>query len=168
MNSIIYYKQTRNNVILSKLIRWMTLIVPILVVILIFGCTQQGSSGKPLKIAINAGPEGDAIKQLVANGYPKGKIEIIELPYQSLREQLITVLKEKQSSFDIVMVDDPWFPQLAPNLRELRGVPQSLISDIVPACLKLGLDPYPNGKLRALPSLETPKSCFTAGTFLSD
>lgn len=151
MNSIIYYKQTRNNVILSKLIRWMTLIVPILVVILIFGCTQQGSSGKPLKIAINAGPEGDAIKQLVANGYPKGKIEIIELPYQSLREQLITVLKEKQSSFDIVMVDDPWFPQLAPNLRELRGVPQSLISDIVPACLKLGLDPYPNGKLRALP-----------------
>jgi multiple sugar transport system substrate-binding protein len=136
---------------LSRLIWWMRAIIPILVATLILGCGQQGPSEKPLKVAINAGPEGDAIKILVAKGYPKGKIELVELPYQSLREQLITVLKSNQPAFDVVMVDDPWFPQLAPNLIELTGVPKTLVDDIVPASLKLCRDPYPNGKIRALP-----------------
>jgi multiple sugar transport system substrate-binding protein len=117
----------------------------------LFACGPQAPNDKPLKVAINAGPEGEAIKKLVAQGYPAAKIEIVELPYQSLREQLITVLNATQPSFDVVMIDDPWFPQLAPKVRELREVPQSLINDIVPASLSLGRDPYPNGKLKGLP-----------------
>lgn len=136
---------------LSKLIRLMGRVLPILAFGLFLGCGQQSSSEKPIKVAINAGPEGDAIKKLVTEGYPKAKIELVELPYQSLREQLITVLKGNRPAFDVVMVDDPWFPQLAVNLRELTAVPEPLVDDIVPASLKLGRDPYPNGKLRALP-----------------
>jgi multiple sugar transport system substrate-binding protein len=117
----------------------------------LFGCSQQRADQVTLKVAINAGPEGNAIKSLVAEGYPKAKIEIVELPYQSLREQLITVLGESRPGFDVVMVDDPWFPQLASNLKELTSIPQSLVADIVPSSLRLCRDPYPGGKLRALP-----------------
>ncbi|SEO15176.1 multiple sugar transport system substrate-binding protein [Rhodospirillales bacterium URHD0017] len=49
------------------------------------------------------------------------------------------------------MIDDPWFPQLAPDLAPLRGVSQSLLEDIVPASLALGKDPYKTGVLKALP-----------------
>ena len=132
---------------LLKLIR----VVPVLVVGLLFACGPKGPTQKSLKVAINAGPEGDAIKKLVEQGYGPAKIEIVELPYQSLREQLINALNDSQPGFDVVMIDDPWFPQLAPKLTEFHTVPQPLITDIVPASLSLGRDPYPNGKIRALP-----------------
>jgi multiple sugar transport system substrate-binding protein len=133
---------------ISKIIKVFWRIFPLIALSLLLGCSQE----KPtLKVAINAGPEGAAIKKLVSEGYPKAKIELIELPYQSLREQLITVLKESRPGFDVVMVDDPWFPQLSPHLKEFSGVPSSLLSDIVPSSLRLCRDPYPNGKLRALP-----------------
>jgi len=108
----------------SMVIKAVLRVFPIIVLGFLFGCTQQKSNQEILKVAINAGPEGDAIKKLVAKGgYTKAKIEIVELPYQSLREQLITVLKENRPGFDVVMIDDPWFPQLAQNLLELTAVP---------------------------------------------
>ena len=125
--------------------------LPLLIVSLFFACVSNGPTEKSLKVAINAGPEGEAIKKLVAQGYGPAKIEIVELPYQTLREQLITVLNDSQPGFDVVMIDDPWFPQLAPKLTELQDVPQPLIADIVPASLNLGRDPYPNGRIRGLP-----------------
>lgn len=132
-------------------LRRLALLVLVLFVIGLSACGPKGPAEKSLKVAINAGPEGDAIKKLVNQGYAPAKIEIVELPYQTLREQLITVLNDAQPGFDVVMIDDPWFPQLAPKLTELQGVPQQLIADIVPASLSLGRDPYPNGKIRALP-----------------
>ena len=132
---------------LPKLLR----VTPLLLVALIFACGPKTPTEKSLKVAINAGPEGDAIKRLVNQGYGPAKIELVELPYQTLREQLINALNDSQPGFDVVMIDDPWFPQLAPKLTEFQAVPQELLSDIVPASLSLGRDPYPNGKIRGLP-----------------
>ena len=103
-----------------------------------------------IRIAANAGPEGDAVRQL-ANAYSGGSVKVIELPYDTLREQLIAQLNRPQGTFDVVMIDDPWFPQVAGKLRELQGVPDDLRRDIVPASLRLGQNPYGIGPLMALP-----------------
>lgn len=146
-----------------KLVKLATRIGCILAIVLITSCSPQEEippsktsehiaeiTLPSLKIAVNAGPEGEAINELVGS-YDKATVEIVELPYQSLREQLLTLLSDGRPDFDIVMVDDPWFPQLASHLAQLRNVPQQLLNDIVPASLALSKDPYSVGELRALP-----------------
>jgi multiple sugar transport system substrate-binding protein len=103
-----------------------------------------------LRIAINGGPEGEAVKRL-ATEYAGATIELVPLPYESLREQLVTRLSDSDPDFDVVMIDDPWFPQLAANLKVLVDVPKPLLDDIVPSSLALGRQPYGTGELRALP-----------------
>lgn len=117
---------------------------------LIVSLRAHAQGTEQLRIAANAGPEGDALKQLAAN-YPGGVAKVIELPYDTLREQLIAELSKQHGTFDAVMLDDPWFPQLAVRLRTVDGVPDDLRLDIVPASLRLGQDPYGAGPLKALP-----------------
>lgn len=117
-----------------------------------WGCGDREAERREkatLTIAINAGEEGKAIAALAAE-YPHGKVTVVELPYTDLREKLGTTLASGRSTYDMVMLDDPWFPQFAASLSEI-AVPQSLLEDILPACLSLGRDPYPNGQIRALP-----------------
>jgi len=118
--------------------------------LLIFATCKDTEENNILKVAINAGPEGEALKTL-APQYDKMRIQVIELPYATLREQLITALGENRPTFDVVMIDDPWFPQLAPQLTTLVNIPDSLINDLVPATVRLCRIPYGNGDLRALP-----------------
>jgi len=106
---------------LLKLLKFMICTFGILTSAIAVGGTQKNAQ-EPLRIAINAGPEGDAIRQL-STEYQNAIIELVELPYQSLREQLITRLGDKESDFDVIMVDDPWFPQLASKLKILANVP---------------------------------------------
>lgn len=125
-------------------------LLSICLVFAFFACGQNEPGVAKLKVAINAGPEGDAIKTL-APEYDKAELEIVELPYSSLRQQLISSLGDDQPDFDVVMIDDPWFPQLASKLTTLKNVPDSIIEDIVTASLKLSRYPYGDGDLRALP-----------------
>ena len=135
---------------MSKLLRLFSVALGVLAfVFLIEFPTACSHSKKEIRIAANAGPEGDAVKQL-ATAYPDAHVTVIELPYDTLRENLIAQLSQTRGSFDIVMLDDPWFPQLATKLRELT-VPEDLRSDIVPASLKLGQDPYGTGPIKAVP-----------------
>lgn len=120
-----------------------------IVAVFMMSCVSDNKS-KTLKVAINAGPEGEAVR-ILAQEYSDNKIEVIALPYSTLREQLMTTLSTKKSDFDIVMVDDPWLPQLAKNLRELQNVPDSLLSDFVTSSLNLCRYPYKSGELFALP-----------------
>lgn len=120
-----------------------------IVAVFMMSCVSDDNS-KTLKVAINAGPEGEAVK-ILAQEYSENKIEIIALPYSTLREQLMTTLSTKKSDFDIIMVDDPWLPQLAKNLQELKNVPDSLLSDFVASSLNLCKYPYKSGELFALP-----------------
>ena len=112
-------------------------------------CSKTETSQDKIRIAIVAGTEGDAIKTIYKN-YSK-RIEIIELSYTALREQLQSSLSTNATNFDIVMIDDPWFPQLADYIAPLEPVPATLIDDIIPASLNLCKNPYGTGELKALP-----------------
>jgi multiple sugar transport system substrate-binding protein len=98
-------------------------------------------------VAINAGEEGRAVKAL-GSKYPNATVSFTELPYTGIREKLTTSL-DQRSPYDLVMLDDPWFPELAPNLMVLKHVPTELLSDIIPSSLALGY--HADGSLRALP-----------------
>jgi len=123
-------------------------------------------TAKKLKIAINAGPEGKAI-EILGPKYEEAELEIIKLPYQSLRQQLISALNDEQTDFDIVMVDDPWFPQLAENLAQLNNIPSKLMDDIVPSSLALCRSPYKEGDLKALPFVGNTQLLFYRADILS-
>lgn len=103
-----------------------------------------------LVVAVNAGDEGRAIVAL-GRKYEKAEIEFVELPYTNLREKLVSTLSATNPVYDVVMLDDPWFPELAPHLAEIRQVSDELLQDIIPSTLRLGRDPYPSGTLKALP-----------------
>ena len=114
------------------------------------GASSSLEAQVTLRIAANAGPEGEAVRQLAAS-YKDAKVEVIELPYETLRQQLISQLNRTRSGFDVLMVDDPWFVQVAPRLLNLSRVPSDLLADVVPASLNLGRQHYGKGPLSGLP-----------------
>lgn len=126
------------------------------------GCSRgpAGSSGPRLVVAINAGVEGDALKA-AARDYEQAagvRMDVVELPYANLFEKVMLDLTSRTGAYDVIMMDDPWFPRLAsdgklaalePHYRKagLAGPD----SDFVPSALALGHEPYPNGALYGLP-----------------
>jgi multiple sugar transport system substrate-binding protein len=124
---------------------------------------------RPIRVAINAGPEGDAIREVVKEYSDKVyPIELISFAYSSLREQLISALSRNEDKFDVVMIDDPWFPQLASNLRTLENVPDVLLQDIVEKSLSLGKEPYGTGLLKALPYVGNTQLLFLRSDIMSN
>jgi multiple sugar transport system substrate-binding protein len=130
--------------------------------------TSSACLGRPLRVAINAGPEGDAIRDLQKQcSDPANPAELVPFAYSALREQLISALVRRQDRFDVVMIDDPWFPQLSPQLQVLKNVPPSLLDDIVDKSLALGKEPYSTGQLKALPYVGNTQLLFIRSDILS-
>lgn len=129
-------------------------------------CTD--GARKPLRVAINAGPEGQAIRSVFKEYndavYP---VELIDFAYSPLREQLISAFSRDEDKFDVVMIDDPWFPQLASKLRTLDNAPRSLLDDIVDKSLALGKEPYGTGALKALPYVGNTQLLFLRSDILT-
>ena len=131
-----------------------------LVALLLPGCRSGEESGGSLVIAVNAGVEADGLKQ-AADDYETQfgvEIKIVEFPYQSLFEKLLLALSAPGTDYDLVMMDDPWFPRLAGmdgltdlspyyQARDLAGPGE----DFLEPCLRLCRYPYGEGKLYALP-----------------
>jgi multiple sugar transport system substrate-binding protein len=120
---------------------------------LLFVGTNAGLSeaqSPPLRLAVVDLDEGDGLVQL-SREYKAARVEPVRFGYLKLREQLIASLRSRTSDFDVILIDDPWFTELAPSLLPLRSVPADLLSDIVPASLRLSRYPYGTGELRALP-----------------
>ena len=83
---------------------------------LAFGsCRPNGSRGKSLTLAINSGVEGDALKQAAKDYEAKTgvHINIAEFPYANLFEKELIDLNSGTGSYDLIMLDDPWFPKFA-------------------------------------------------------
>src|SRR5438874_1103377 len=81
---------------------------------LMAGC-QRGSTSKTLTIAINSGVEGDALRQ-AAKDYEQQSgthINIAEFPYANLFEKELIDLNSHTGAYDLIMLDDPWFPKFA-------------------------------------------------------
>ncbi len=116
--------------------------------------------GPRLVVAINAGVEGEALKRAAPEyGRAAGvRMELVELPYANLFEKAMLDLDSRTGVYDVIMMDDPWFPRLAAGgklaalqpLYEKAGL-AGPDADFIPTSLDLGRQPWPRGPLYALP-----------------
>jgi multiple sugar transport system substrate-binding protein len=124
------------------------------------GSGQQGAGGKQLTLAVNSGVEGDALKQ-AARDYETQTgvhINIAEFPYANLFEKELVDLNARTGAYDLIMLDDPWFPRFASAevLSDLKPFYEKRgqagpDDDFVANSLALCRHPYQSGALYALP-----------------
>ena len=125
------------------------------------GCrSNQESSLKQLTLAVNSGVEGDALKQ-AALDYEKQTgvhINIAEFPYANLFEKELIDVNAETGAYDLIMLDDPWFPRFATKqfLTDLAPLMQKHGQagpdpDFVSTSIALCRYPYQTGALYALP-----------------
>jgi multiple sugar transport system substrate-binding protein len=126
-------------------------------------CQRSNNSsggGKQLTLAVNSGVEGDALKQ-AARDYEAQTgvhVNIAEFPYANLFEKELIDLNARTGAYDLIMLDDPWFPKFATKnsltdlapLYEKRGI-KGPDDDFVPSSIALCRHPYESGTLYALP-----------------
>ena len=147
-------KRTRGTVI-SQLIA--AILLPALCLV---SCRPAGDSGKSLTIAINSGVEGDALRQ-AAKDYEQQTgihINIAEFPYANLFEKELLDLSSHTGAYDLIMLDDPWFPKFASlnvltdfgPLWQKRGQDKP-DDDFIASAIALCRNPYKTGPLYALP-----------------
>jgi len=78
------------------------------------------------------------------------RIRLIEYPYHSLYEKLVTTLQVGVPTFDLIMIDDPWMPKFGSNawlvpLDEAFGYRRD--SDIFPIAYDVCTWPPPRGPI---------------------
>jgi len=135
-----------------------------LALVLLVGLSSCAPNPQPLKkqltLAVVSGVEGDALQQ-AARDYEAQKgvhIEIATFPYTNLFEKELIDLKARTGAYDLIMLDDPWFPRFANEqllteltpLLEKRGQ-SGPDSDFVDTSVALCRHPYQSGPLYALP-----------------
>jgi multiple sugar transport system substrate-binding protein len=115
---------------------------------------------KSLTLAVNSGVEGDALKQAALDYEAQTgvHINIAEFPYVNLFEKELIDLSARSGAYDLIMLDDPWFPKFASQqlLTELMPLLQTRgfigpDDDFVATSIALGREPYQTGALYALP-----------------
>lgn len=135
-------------------------IAVIAITICLTNCRSTGTGGKVLTIAINSGVEGDALRQ-AARDYEQQTgihINIAEFPYANLFEKELIDLNARTGAYDLIMLDDPWFPKFA-SLNVLTDLTPLLQKrgksapddDFVATSISLCRNPYQTGALFALP-----------------
>jgi multiple sugar transport system substrate-binding protein len=128
--------------------------------LLLAGCRQDAGGAKQLTLAVNSGVEGDALKE-AAKDYEAQTgvhINIAAFPYANLFEKELIDLQAQTGAYDLIMLDDPWFPRFATQgvltdlkpLYEQRGQ-KGPDEDFLPASIALCRHPYETGALYALP-----------------
>jgi multiple sugar transport system substrate-binding protein len=101
---------------------------------LLAGCSRP--SEKVLTIAVNAGVEGSALKAAAQEWgeLRKTRIEVVELPYANLFEKESLDLQSRTGAYDVIMMDDPWFPKLA-GAGALTPLPRKPDADFLDSTL---------------------------------
>src|SRR2546423_12409701 len=124
------------------------------------GCKSPGSDAKQLSLAVVSGVEGDALKQ-AAHDYETLKgvhVNIAEFPYDNLFEKELVDLTAQTGAYDLIMLDDPWFPRYATAqlLTDLTPLYQKRgkagpDDDFIGSSIALCKHPYETGAIFALP-----------------
>jgi multiple sugar transport system substrate-binding protein len=112
----------------------------VLILALLASCSRPGSD-KVLTIAVNAGVEGSALKTAAHEwGELRGtRIEVVELPYANLFEKESLDLQSRTGAYDVIMLDDPWFPKLAADLTALPRPPDAdFLASTLAVCRNAG------------------------------
>ncbi len=117
-------------------------------------------SGKRLTIAVAAGIEGEALKRAALDYEAQAgiKVQVAEFPNDDLFGKELIDLNAGTGAYDLILIDDPWFPRFAESdfltdltplyrKRRLNGPDD----DFVPASIALCRHPYATGALYALP-----------------
>jgi multiple sugar transport system substrate-binding protein len=135
--------------------RLTTLLVLILVTL---SCGQ--STSKQLTLAVVSGVEGEALKEAARDYQTQTGIQInvAEFPYANLFEKELIDLNARSGAYDLIMLDDPWFPRFAESrfltdltpLLQKRGL-SGPDSDFIETSIALCRQPYQTGALHALP-----------------
>ena len=128
--------------------------------LLLASCTSnQKPNGKQLTLAVVSGVEGEALKA-AARDYETQTgvhINIAEFPYANLFEKELIDLKARTGAYDVIMLDDPWFPRFMNEQLLIQIAPPPQIemldsdSDFVGTSMALCRHPYQTGPLYALP-----------------
>lgn len=133
-----------------------TIFLTLILLLAFTTCTRR----EQLSLAVVSGVEGEALKQAAADYEAKTgiHIEIAEFPYANLFEKELIDLKARSRAYDLIMLDDPWFPRFATEqvLTDLTPLLQTRgqsgpDSDFVGTSLALCRHPYQTGPLYALP-----------------
>ena len=110
-----------------------TLSVALLAILLVTTCQKNnGPNNKSLTLAVNSGVEGDALKQAALDYEAQTgvHINIAEFPYANLFEKELIDLNSRTGAYDLIMLDDPWFPKFAS---------QQLLTELTPLLRSHGL-----------------------------
>ena len=141
----------------------LTILLPILLaqLLLFAACTTNTQPNrKELTMALISGVEGDALKQAALDYEAQTgvHINIAQFPYASLFDKEMIDLNARTGAYDLIMLDDPWFPRFATQqsltsltpLLNKRGQPE-VDSDFISTSVALCRHPYERGPLYALP-----------------
>lgn len=108
-----------------------------------------GGSNVTLTIAAVAGVEDTGLKALAPMYTQKTgvKIDIVEAPYDSLYSKLVNTFKSSDSTYDLVMMDDPWMPKFGTDssLSDLGALGIQKDSDVADVVWDVGTWPPPRG-----------------------
>ena len=137
----------------------MRLTILLVLLVLAVGCATKPNS-KQLTLALVEGVEGEALKQ-AARDYEAQtgiRINFAQFPYQSLFEKELIDLNARTGAYDLIMLDDPWFPRFAGSqfLTDLTPLLQKRgqtgpDADFVEASINVCRHPFQTGTLYALP-----------------
>lgn len=135
-----------------KLRRWLATLVAI--VLVASACSSTTSSSGPatatkLTIAAVQGGEDAGLKAL-APMYKQQKgveIQIVEAPYDDLYSKLVNAFKANDSTYDLIMMDDPWMPKFGTDgsLSDLGALGIAPDPDIAQVVWDVGTWPPPRG-----------------------
>ncbi len=129
----------------------------LLLAILLVAALAPSALAEPTKLVIAArgGSHVDVINAVKAQFEQENNcvIEVLGLENPDLKQKIALDSRNKAGAYDIVMLDDPWMPEVTEagmllNLTE-KGYQDD--ADFVPASLALGKAPYGTGDTFALP-----------------
>lgn len=141
------------------MIRTTTLIL-LVVLLAAVACVKPGPNSKQITIAAIEGVEGEALKQAAVDyeRFTGVHINVAQFPYANLFEKELIDANSRTGAYDLVMMDDPWFPRFAESafLTNLMPLLQKHGKDgpdpdFVPASVAVCRHPYKTGSLYALP-----------------
>lgn len=112
--------------------------VAVLTAAVAFTISCSRPAERSLTIAVNAGVEGTALKTAAKEwgAAHNARIEVVELPYANLFEKEQLDLASRTGAYDVIMMDDPWFPLMAAN-GNLTALAREPDADFLPACLEV-------------------------------
>lgn len=94
------------------------------------GCSGGGGGGKADKLSVAAVEGSGRLFKRLVNQYVEEDtgvtVEVELFPYANLFEKTSSVLSAQSSAYDIMFMDDPWFPKLAMDLEPLLNYVGSL------------------------------------------